>query len=524
MAVLRLALLGTFEARLDSGSAVTFPRKKSEALLAYLALQPGRMIARDKLAALLWGDASDERARHSLRQALVTLRQALPRAAAACLVEEGDNVGVSPTAVEVDVTRFEALATAASPEALERAAALYRGDLLEGMSVAEPPFEEWLRAERERLRELAIESLAKLLAHHARTDAVEHAVQTAIRLLGLEPGQEAVHRTLMRLYARQHRRGAPRRRGRRRQDAAGGSADRRGDERGGPGLARPRPRKRGSPAARPLGGRVARRPRRSRPDRGSRCPVAARACAPLSGVGAGGARAHRGRRLRPSLRGDGACRPARVGGAAAHRARRSPLGGRDEPQTARVPGAEDRRVADPRRRNAARGGDGGFADAATDRRPARPSAALLLPDPAAAVPSRDAHAGASAGQHEDRGGARASARGTDLAGERGQPIHGPRDGARASGTRGGRSAGGNLHAPARPRGHRGTAGSAQRSGTASGRRGERHRSRMRLRAAGARGRVARHGDRRRRRRAGRAPHPARRGRTPRLHARADAGG
>src|SRR5213592_1968894 len=151
MAVLRLALLGTFEARLDSGSAVTFPRKKSEALLAYLALQPGRMIARDKLAALLWGDASDERARHSLRQALVTLRQALPRAAAACLVEEGDNVGVSPTAVEVDVTRFEALATAASPEALERAAALYRGDLLEGMSVAEPPFEEWLRAERERL-------------------------------------------------------------------------------------------------------------------------------------------------------------------------------------------------------------------------------------------------------------------------------------------------------------------------------------------------------------------------------------
>src|SRR5213080_2168344 len=184
MAVLRLALLGTFEARLDSGSAVTFPRKKSEALLAYLALQPGRMIARDKLAALLWGDASDERARHSLRQALVTLRQALPRAAAACLVEKGDNVGVSPTAVEVDVTRFEALATAARPEALERAAALYRGDLLEGMSLAE------------------------LLAHHARTDAVEHAVQTAIRLLGLEPAQEAVHRTLMRLYARQNRRGA----------------------------------------------------------------------------------------------------------------------------------------------------------------------------------------------------------------------------------------------------------------------------------------------------------------------------
>src|SRR2546430_2771299 len=507
MAVLRLALLGTFEARLDSGSAVTFPRKKSEALLAYLALQPGRMIARDKLAALLWGDASDERARHSLRQALVTLRQALPRAAAACLVEEGDNVGVSPTAVEVDVTRFEALATAASPEALERAAALYRGDLLEGMSVAEPPFEEWLRAERERLRELAIESLAKLLAHHARTDAVEHAVQTAIRLLGLEPAQEAVHRTLMRLYARQNRRGAALRQ----YQACVGVLER---ELGVEPEAETRQLYRDLLQTRPhVGDDV--EPRRLG------APVLT---SDTALVGRVAEYATLRQRLADASRGDGACRPARVGGAATHRARRSPLGGRDEPQTARVPGAEDRRVADPRRRNAARGGDGGFADAATDRRPARPSAALLLPDPAAAVRSRDAHAGASAGQHEDRGGARASARGTDLAGERGQPIHGPRDGARASGTRGGRSAGGNLHAPARPRGHRGTAGSAQRSGTASGRRGERHRSRMRLRAAGARGRVARHGDRRRRRRAGRAPHPARRGRTPRLHARADAGG
>ena len=53
-----------------------FARKKAEALLAFLALHPGQMHARDKLAALLWGDVSDERARHSLRQVLLTLRQA----------------------------------------------------------------------------------------------------------------------------------------------------------------------------------------------------------------------------------------------------------------------------------------------------------------------------------------------------------------------------------------------------------------------------------------------------------------
>ena len=109
---------------------------------------------RDKLATLLWGDTSDERARHSLRQALMTLRQALPRAAAASLVEEGDTVGVNPATVEVDVALFERLTAEGTPEALERAAALYRGDLLEGISVEEQSFEDWLRTERERLREM----------------------------------------------------------------------------------------------------------------------------------------------------------------------------------------------------------------------------------------------------------------------------------------------------------------------------------------------------------------------------------
>jgi DNA-binding SARP family transcriptional activator len=208
MATLRLTLLGAFEARLGPGSAVSFPRKKAEALLAYLALHPGQAQARDKLAAILWGDASDERARHSLRQALVTLRQALRREGAAGLVEEGDTVGVDPAAVEVDVALFERLTAEGDPEALERAAALYRGDLLEGITLQEPPFEEWLRTERERLRELAVDTLAKLLAHQTRTGDTEQAVQTAVRLLGLDPAQEAVHRALMRLYARQGRRGA----------------------------------------------------------------------------------------------------------------------------------------------------------------------------------------------------------------------------------------------------------------------------------------------------------------------------
>ena len=103
---------------------------------------------------------------------------------------------------------FERRIAEGTPQALEQAAELYRGDLLLGFTLNEPLFEEWLVAERERLREMALEALARLLAHQSKAAGTERAIQTAVRLLGLDPLQEAVHRTLMRLYARQGRRGA----------------------------------------------------------------------------------------------------------------------------------------------------------------------------------------------------------------------------------------------------------------------------------------------------------------------------
>ena len=55
---------------------------------------------------------------------------------------------------------------------------------------------------------MALEALARLLAHQTKAEGTERAIQTALRLLALDPLQEAVHRALMRLYLRQHRRGA----------------------------------------------------------------------------------------------------------------------------------------------------------------------------------------------------------------------------------------------------------------------------------------------------------------------------
>ena len=202
---LSLTLLGGFQARLESGPALSLPTRKSQALLAFLALPLGQPHPRDKLAALLWGDTGDVQARNSLRQALFALRKALP---AGALVSEGETLALDPSAVVVDAVAFERRAAAGTPEALAEAAALYQGDLLAGLAVKEAPFEEWLLGERERLRELALEGLAKLLAHQRRAGATAAAIQTGLKLLALDPLQEPVHRTLMRLYAEAGRRGA----------------------------------------------------------------------------------------------------------------------------------------------------------------------------------------------------------------------------------------------------------------------------------------------------------------------------
>ena len=206
MARLSLTLLGGLQAKLDPGGTLVLPTRKSQALLAYLALPPGQAHPRDKLAALLWGGIRDESARLSLRQALFAVRKALADTGA--LRPDADTLALDAAAVTVDVAAFEQAIKEGTPDALERAAALYRGDLLAGLVVDEAPFEEWLLGERERLRELALEALTKLLAHHRKVGTSEAAVQTALRLLALDPLQEPVHRTLMRLYAEGGRRGA----------------------------------------------------------------------------------------------------------------------------------------------------------------------------------------------------------------------------------------------------------------------------------------------------------------------------
>jgi len=199
MARISLSLLGGFQARRGS-QPLTVPSRKARALLSYLALPPGRRHPREQLAALLWGGLGDAQARDSLRHALAVLRQALGQS----VLTDGQTVALDPAAVDIDAVGFE---HAAARGAADAAAEIYRGDLLEGLALGEPPFEDWLRIERARLRELGQRALAQQLTRQQASGALEQAIQTALRLLAIDQLQEHVHRTLIGLYLRQGRRG-----------------------------------------------------------------------------------------------------------------------------------------------------------------------------------------------------------------------------------------------------------------------------------------------------------------------------
>ncbi|HKW92497.1 MAG TPA: AAA family ATPase [Methylomirabilota bacterium] len=162
--------------------------------------------SREKLATLLWGDVGELQARQSFRQALSTVRKVLGGRSG--LLVQGEMVTVDPARVQLDVATFEQRVTQGSLKALGEATALYRGELLDGLTVGQPPFEDWLRGERGRLRELALVAYSKLLAEQSKIGETDLAIQTATRLLTMDPLQEAAHRSLMRLYARQGRRAA----------------------------------------------------------------------------------------------------------------------------------------------------------------------------------------------------------------------------------------------------------------------------------------------------------------------------
>ncbi|HQU32853.1 MAG: hypothetical protein B7Z68_01380 [Acidobacteria bacterium 21-70-11] len=203
----RVHLLGGFSL-LAGGASVRLESVKSEALLAFLALEPGSH-ARTKVAGLLWPETAETRAARNLRHALWDVRRALAVLAPEAIASSRTQVAFVPgDRVRVDATALMAAGREAGAKEddllhdLEAAAELYRGDLLDGVLLSDAEeFESWLVVQRERLRAQACEVLRRLVQIHRRRGDAGAALAHARRLVALDPWREEAHRAVMELLA-----------------------------------------------------------------------------------------------------------------------------------------------------------------------------------------------------------------------------------------------------------------------------------------------------------------------------------
>ena len=186
--------LAVFDGPRPLGGNAQQPRRL--AILAVLARSGDRGVNRDRLAALLWGDVEEERARRNLNQALYALRQEL---GAEDAILGTRDLRLNPELIEVDLQAFE---TARASGAIEEAARHYAGPFLGDFHLpGVPAFARWAEEERDGL---AADYRAVLEAAAAAATAREDrgaAVLWWRRLAALDPTDAQAAQGLMRALA-----------------------------------------------------------------------------------------------------------------------------------------------------------------------------------------------------------------------------------------------------------------------------------------------------------------------------------
>ncbi|HFD38679.1 MAG TPA: hypothetical protein ENJ31_02345, partial [Anaerolineae bacterium] len=203
--MLRIFLLGGFALFEGESPLPSISGAAARSLFAYLLTYRERPHTRDLLAGTFWPDLPDAAARRRLSQALWRIRKAL--APLDPLRTEGDTVQIGPdlplwldveqfTRHKAQGTRRKAQSAMEEGDFLEHCELCleyYRGEFLAGY------YDDWVIVERERLREMYLEVLARLVEGFKARGNYERALTYARRLAEEDPWREGAHREAMRL-------------------------------------------------------------------------------------------------------------------------------------------------------------------------------------------------------------------------------------------------------------------------------------------------------------------------------------
>ncbi|HVS32736.1 MAG TPA: response regulator [Thermoanaerobaculia bacterium] len=201
MQLLTIRLFGELSAVDGDGNDLHITSKRSQAALIYLALRIADGGNTSELRSLLFGE---DPTRHTA-DIVADLRNVLRRISPEILIDEGDSIRLNPSVVWVDTERFDRLVDRPSIHMTREATELYRANLLEGYMSGREEFDDWIAERRLNYWRSAVGVFGRLLNAQIKAFWWDSAVETASRLLALDPTQEVVHRTLMRLQLEQGR-------------------------------------------------------------------------------------------------------------------------------------------------------------------------------------------------------------------------------------------------------------------------------------------------------------------------------
>jgi two-component SAPR family response regulator len=180
-------------------------RKQATTLLKYLITQVDQSVHRARLLDTLWPDVDEKQGWGRLKVTMYYLRRELRSNGMSDDVVKtiGSSYQLRRDAVWVDAEAFERLFVEGRAlqeqtrwsDALDHyveARQLYRGDYLE-----EETFSDWCAEERERLRELYLEILARTAECHAELGQLAEAMHICRKALVFDPCRENFHYALM---------------------------------------------------------------------------------------------------------------------------------------------------------------------------------------------------------------------------------------------------------------------------------------------------------------------------------------
>lgn len=192
MTMLKVYLLGQFNV-VRNDEVVEIPSRPAQSLLAYLMLTAGTAHRREKLAGLLWPEASEENARSNLRHALWRLRKAIgseyfitDKISAAFYADSEYWLDAKLLARQVEEKT--------SPRELVDTVSVYGGELLPGF------YDDWVVLERERFRALYEKKVQMVLDWMIEEERWTEVLEWGERWIAMGYAPEPAYRALMFAY------------------------------------------------------------------------------------------------------------------------------------------------------------------------------------------------------------------------------------------------------------------------------------------------------------------------------------